>query len=65
MEHEQGLQPIIKRLEKYYDADQIYRWLTTPHPQLPDYKDALECILLSGDFIVHEVLDRLDADAYL
>ena len=55
---------IVARLQEHYSADEIRMWLYARHPQLEGERavdlinrDESECLL--------NILDRLDAEAYL
>lgn len=55
---------IAERLRAYYSSDEICEWMNAPHPQLNG--DTAIARVNCGDAIsVHEILDRLDADAYI
>ena len=55
---------IAIRLAEYYNTKEILDWINSPHPQL---EGELPINLIKFGYAdkVHEVLDRLDADAYL
>lgn len=55
---------VIDRLAEYYSADEIRLWLYAPHPQL-EGRRAIDVIHAGNMTEVLEVLDRLDAAAYL
>lgn len=55
---------VIDRLNEYYTADEIRLWLYAPHPQL-DGQRAIDVVHAGRMTEVLQVLDRLDAAAYL
>lgn len=55
---------IVGRLQEYYAADEIRIWLYARHPQL-DGERAIDLINRGQSERVLNVLDRLDAEAYL
>ena len=59
-----ALHYIVGRLQEYYDADEIRTWLYARHPQLEGER-AIDLINKGESERVLNVLDRLDAEAYL
>ena len=55
---------VVKRLEDYYNNDEIRMWLYAPHPQLEGQR-AIDLIHGGRVVDIFCVLDRLDADGYL
>jgi uncharacterized protein (DUF2384 family) len=55
---------VVSRLQEYYSADEIRTWLYARHPQL-DGERAIDVINQEQSERVLNVLDRLDAEAYL
>jgi uncharacterized protein (DUF2384 family) len=55
---------VVSRLQEYYSADEIRTWLYARHPQL-DGERAIDLINQEQSERVLNVLDRLDAEAYL
>ncbi len=55
---------VVGRLQEYYNADEIRMWLYARHPQLEGER-AIDLINKGESERVLNVLDRLDAEAYL
>ncbi len=55
---------VVMRLSEYYNSEEIRAWLYARHPQL-DGKRAIDVIHEDQSELVINILDRLDADAYL
>ncbi len=55
---------IVMRLEEYYTASEIRAWLYARHPQL-EGRRAIDLIHNNQSLEVLQILDRLDADAYI
>lgn len=55
---------VVGRLQEYYNAEEIRAWLYARHPQL-DGERAIDVINQEQSERVLNVLDRLDAEAYL
>lgn len=55
---------VVMRLSDYYTADEIRVWLYARHPQLQGQR-AIDLIHEDRSEDVLNILDRLDADAYL
>jgi len=55
---------VVSRLQEYYNAEEIRAWLYARHPQL-DGERAIDVINQEQSERVLNVLDRLDAEAYL
>lgn len=55
---------IVGRLQEYYTADDIRTWLYARHPQL-EGKRAIDLINQGKSIEVLQILDRLEAGAYL
>jgi transcriptional regulator with XRE-family HTH domain len=55
---------IVRRLDEYYNAEEIRAWLYARHPQLEGER-AIDLILQNRSEEVLRVLERLDAEAYL
>jgi len=55
---------IVMRLEEYYSANEIRAWLYARHPQL-EGRRAIDLIHNDRSLEVLQILDRLDADAYI
>jgi hypothetical protein len=55
---------IVGRLQEYYNPDEIRVWLYARHPQLEGDR-AIDLINKGESERVLNVLDRLDAEAYL
>ena len=55
---------IVDRLGEYYTAEEVRLWLYAPHPQL-DGRRAIDVVHRGGLTDVLQVLDRLEAAAYL
>lgn len=56
--------PIRQRLMAYYTALELELWLHRPHPQLLSLAP-YQLIDAGHAELVHRVIDRLDADAYV
>lgn len=57
-------QRVRDRLGEFYHPDEVEAWLHAPHPQFGG-RTALDMIHEGRSPLVHQVIDRLDADAYL
>lgn len=55
---------VVMRLASYYTPDEIRAWLYARHPQL-EGRRAIDLIHEDKSEEVLNILDRLDADAYL
>ena len=55
---------VVMRLSEYYNAEEIRAWLYARHPQLSGER-AIDLIHQDRSVEVLQILDRLDADAYL
>lgn len=55
---------VVKRLEDYYNTDEIRLWLYARHPQLEGQR-AIDLIHDGRVVDIFQVLDRLDSDGYL
>jgi hypothetical protein len=55
---------IVGRLQEYYSADEIRMWLYARHPQLEGER-AVDLINRDESERLLNILDRLDAEAYL
>src|ERR1700735_2593672 len=55
---------VVGRLQEYYSADEIRVWLYARHPQLGGQR-AIDLILQGRSIEVLQVLERLDAGAFL
>jgi hypothetical protein len=55
---------IVGRLQEYYSADEIRIWLYARHPQL-DGERPIDLINRGTSERILNILDRLDAEAYL
>ncbi|MEM6934572.1 MAG: antitoxin Xre/MbcA/ParS toxin-binding domain-containing protein [Pseudomonadota bacterium] len=55
---------IVERLSAYYTPEEIDDWLNKPHPQLGG--ETAQAVIARGEKqLVHQIIDRLDADGYL
>lgn len=55
---------IVGRLDEYYSPSEVRVWLYARHPQLSG-KRAIDLITECHSEVVVEILDRLDAEAYV
>lgn len=55
---------VVQRLHEYYTPDEIRSWLYARHPQL-DGERAIDLIHQERTLEVLNILDRLDAEAYV
>ena len=55
---------VVMRLSEYYGQEEVRAWLYARHPQL-EGRRAIDLIHDERTEDVIEILDRLDADAYL
>jgi len=58
------LDEIRKRLAFFYWPADVDRWLSRPHPQLSGQRP-IDLINAGSPQPVRQILDRLEADAYL
>lgn len=55
---------ILGRLDQYYSASEVRKWMLAPHPQLEGER-ALDQLRIGDTWSINKTIDRLEACGYL